>query len=825
MRQDVRYALRTLAKRPAFTAVAVLTLAVGIGATTAIYSVVDAALLRPLPFRDADRLMTAYLRMPVQDGPRVVDMVWSYPKFRAFAEAQSAFDAVALHRPEAFTVSGTDGAERISGELVDASYLPTLGVSAARGRVFAAEEDRPGGALVAVIGDGLWRRRFGAAPGAVGSRMEVNGKPFTIVGVLPPGFSGMRGGAELWLLIPSIRGAGTLGGPTVHQFELLARRRAGVTAGQAKRAVADAGRAVDRTYPDDDGGSWGAAAYTLDEVRVEPALRRSVVVLAGAVGLVLLIACANVANLLLARGAARRREVAVRLAIGASAARIARQLLTESAVLALLGAAAGLAVALAAVRVMGAVVPGLAASFAAFGPGAGETAGLTNVALSALRLDGSAVLFAVGVTLATGLLFGLAPALAAAGVPLAASIRQGAAGAPPSGPAFAGLRRLTGRGLLVSAEVALAIVLLVAAGLTIRSLTRLLEAQVGYDPERLLTARVTLSAARYSNDSAGALWEALVERAAALPGVTGAGVGTCTPVGDNCEGTSIRLLGRPGSFHVGYFVVSPDYFRALRIPLLRGRAFTARDRPGAPPVMIVNQAAARTIWAGDDPLRVPVAGDGETIAVVGVVGDVRYEDIESPARPAIYVPYPQSPRARGTLVLRTAAADPAALAGALRRELRALDPGHAVYDLKTMRERLHDATARSRFSTTLLGAFAAVALLLAAVGIYGVMSLAVAQRTREIGIRMALGAARGRVLSMVLAQAMALAGAGVAAGFAGAVLATRALGAILYGVTPLDPLTYAASGVLLALAAAAAALVPAVRATRVNPLEALRVEG
>jgi predicted permease len=819
LRQDVAYALRVLRANPAFTFVAILTLAVGIGANAAIFSVIDAALLRPLPFRDPDRLMTIALRMPVQYGPRVVDMSWSYPKSRAFRDVQRTFEDVSLHLSEALTVGGADGAERVPGEVVEASYFRILGVGTSYGRVFTADEDLPsGGAPVVVISDGYWRRRFSGELGVLGSRIDVNGRPFTVVGILPPGFRGLSGNADLWALITSVRSRGVLTGATTHQFDMIARLRPGVTATQAREAVREAGRAVDEVHRDSDGSRWGAATYTLSEVRVDPALRRAVLMLGAAVALVLLIACANIANLLLARGAARHREIAVRLAIGASRARLVRQLLTESVVLAVIGAIAGLVIAVAGVRVLAVMLPGSGGAVAGFF--SGGQAGLTRVALSTIRVDGSVLLFTLGMTVATGLLFGLAPALAASRAPLIDAMRQG----PVATAAFSGLRRLTGRAALVASEIALAVVLLVTAGLMIRSLGRLLEARVGYEPDGLLTARVHLSSNRYSRDSAALLWDEILARVRGVPGAAVVAMGNCSPVGDNCDGTSIRISGRPGSSHVGLHMVSADYFRVLRVPLLRGRTFEPQDRIGAERVAIVNEAAARQIWAGADPLRTPIVswGDGP-IRVVGVVGDMRFEDIEAAVQPAMFLPYTQQSRSRGVLFVRSDG-NPIALAEPVRQQIRAVDRNHATYDVRTMRDRMRDATARSRFSTVVLSTFAGVALVLASLGIYGVMSLAVAQRTRELGVRLALGADAGDLLRMVVGQAMALVALGAVVGIIGAIVAARTLGSLLYEVAPLDPWAYGLSAAVLGLAALAATVMPAVRATRINPLEAIRAE-
>ena len=816
---DARHALRTLRTHPGFATLAILTLAIGIGATTAIFSVVNATLLRPLPFREPDQLMSVLLRMPVDAGSRTIDMVWSYPKYESLRTTQRVFDDVALHLTEALTVGGADGAERIIGELVSARYFQLLGVRVARGRFFLDEEDTPaGGARTVVIGDGLWRTRFGAAPDAIGGRMEIGGAAYRIVGIAPPEFAGMSGNASFWVLYTSVRSAESLRSPGEHQFEVVARLRPGIGAAAAKSAMSSVGRAVDATYPGTEGAPWGAAAYTLDELRVDPAVRRSVAMLGGAVVVLLLIACINLASLLLARGAARGRELSVRLAIGADAGRIVRQLVTESMVLATLGAVVGIALAGIAVKALAAGAP--------LGVGSLRTlrGTLTSVVLGGVQLDATAVGFAVVLTMLTGIVVGIAPALSATRTPLVDAMRQGTV-APP---VFSGLRRLTGRGALVMTEIALAVVLLVASGLMIRSLQQLLATPAGYDPEGVLTARVSLAPGRYNADSTAQRWNRVAERVAALPGVTSVGVGTCSPVGDHCEGTGIRVAGHAEEAHVAYHVVSPDYFRSLRIPVLRGRAFTDRDRGGAPPVMIVNETAARTIWGREDPLSTPVQGESVPVRVVGVVGDVRYEDIEQSPRPAIFVPFGQSGRSRATLFLRVACAspgqacNPAVLAAALRREIRDVDRNHAVSDVKTMRERLGDATARNRFSTRVLGAFAVVALMLAGIGVYGVLALAVAQRTRELGIRIALGAERRRVLGMIVGQALTLAALGAGLGVICAMAVARSLRSLLYGIGAGDLPSYLTSIVVLAAAMLAAACVPAWRATRVSPMVALR---
>jgi len=813
LRHDIRYTRRMLRSNPGFAVVAILILAVGIGATTAIFSVVNATLLRPLPFREPDRLMSVFLRMPVQYGSGEIDMVWSYPKYQAFLNAQRTFSDAAIHVADAFTVTTADGADRVLGESVSARYFSILGLQPQRGRFFLDAEDRPtGGDRSVVISDGYWQERYGGAESAVGSTLDLNGRRYTIVGVAPPGFSGMSGSARVWPLYTAVRGLASLQSAVTHQFEVVTRLTPAATPAAAKSDMANVGRVVNATYPDDGGNAvWRAAGYTLQELRVDPMVGRSVIVLAIAVSLLLLIACVNVANLLLARAAARRRELAVRLAIGAGQGRLVRQMLTESAVLSLAGVVVGIGLAALAVRALSAMAPLAAANLSTV------RGTLTAISLGGIALDGRALGAAVVVALFTSLVAGLVPALAATRFQVADVMRQGAVATP----AFSGLRRLTSRGALVMAEIALAVVLLVMSGLTVRSLGRLFAAQVGYRPDGVLTARVALASSRVLDQPVGPVWDEVVLRVSAIPGVTSVAVGSCAPVGDHCEGTDIRLAGRSEQAHVSFHAISPNYFATLGIPIVRGREVTGDDRRDGQPVAIINSTAARTIWGTDDPLTTPIPRDERSINVVGVAGDVRYEDIQAEPKPAIFFPVAQMNRTRAMLFVR-AAGDPASLANVVRNEIKAVDRNHTVSDVQTLRSRMFEATARDRFATQVLAAFAVVALLLAAIGIYGVLSLAVAQRRRELGIRMALGAERRGVLTMILGQAMAIAAAGGLIGAVAALMAGRALGSMLYGVTAADPVTYVVCALVLGTAVLVAAIVPAARATQVHPMIALR---
>jgi putative ABC transport system permease protein len=814
LEQDIHFTLRMLRANRAFTAIAVLTFAIGVGATTAIFSVVNATLLRPLPFRQPDQLMSLFLRMPVQYGSGEIDMVWSYPKYETLLRAQHAFSEVSPHVADAFTLSTPDGSDLVRGESVGARYFHILGVTPIRGRVFNDDEDRTtGGDRTIVISDALWRDRFGMSASVIGSRLEIAGNPYAIIGVAPPGFAGLSGTAQLWALYTATRGVETLKSVGTHQFEIVARLAPGVSVAAAKNAMVAAGRVIDATHPDEGPAHWRAAAYTLAELRVDPLVGKSVLVLAVAVSLLLLIACVNIASLLLARGAARRREISVRLAIGATSGRLVRQLLTESAVMAIIGVVAGLAVAVVGVRALASMAPLTAANLSTV------RGNLTAISLGRIALDGPAIAFSVVVAVLAGLGAGLAPAISAGRLPLADAMREAAT----STRVFGGVRRLTGRGALVAGEIALAVVLLVGSGLMIRSLSQLFGAQSGYRADHLLTARVALNATRARTEPIGQMWDEVTQRVSSIPGVVSVAVGSCAPVGDHCEGTDLDFPGRTTPAHVSFHVVTPNYFKTLGIPIQRGRDVAPTDRRETQPIMLINEVAARTIWGAADPLATELTRGDRSTRVVGIVGDVRYEDAESPAKPAVFFAAAQQSRRVAMVFVRTAG-DPSALGGMLRREIRALDRNHTVTEVKTMQERMLDAASRSRFATQVMGIFAAIALGLAGIGIYGVLSIAVAQRRKEISIRMALGADRARVLRMVLTEAMSLVLAGAIVGMAGAYAGARGMASLLYGVSAADARTYVSCAIVLAAAAGLATLIPALRAMATQPASALRGE-
>jgi putative ABC transport system permease protein len=814
--QDLRYALRNVMRQPGFSAVAIFTLAIGIGANTAIYSVVDATLLRPLPFHDPGRLMKVSLIMPAMFGRPANDtMVWSYPKYQAFCRMQNIFQETALYGLWQGDITGTDQPERVRGEQVTASYFSVLGIRASVGRTFLPEEDSvPERDMVATISYGLWQRRFAGDRAAIGRTIELDLKKYTIVGVLPAGFHGLRGPGDVWIPLHTLNGR-ILNEAQSHSWELVARLKPGVPVAQAETAVTQLGAAVDRAIPDSRRNGWGAKARTLEETRLEPALRKSVLVLYGAVTFVLLIACVNIANLLLARGAARRREIAVRLAIGAGRRRLVRQFLTESATLATLGAVASLPVAWAGVRALAAANPG------ATGPQTfGRLSGLTLLGLGSIQMNWRVLLFTLAVTAVTGVLFGLLPAIEGARSEIAGALKNSDA-------------RVSGgiaRNLLVVSEVALAVVLLAGAGLMLKSFERLIATRIGVDPEHLLTVRLE-PPQRPGGDST-AFFAEMERRAASLPGVISAGLDNCPPVSGGCNGTLIGFPDRPDAApsaqpSIGIVWASPSYLQTMHIPLVKGRWFTPADRVGSPKVMVVNETAARTFWPGEDPVghraTAGQGGYGDGAEVIGVVGDVRYLQADEPAHPDVYVPYLQSPRSGMLLYIRTAG-DPAALIGAVRREVRALNRDLPLFDVQTMDARISGATSKPRFTAILLAVFAGIALCLAAIGIYGVMSYLVTQRTREIGIRMALGARQSDVLSLVVRRGATLAALGIGIGTAGALAASRALTTLLYQIQPGDPATYVEIGAVLAAVALAACYLPARRASMVDPSRALRAE-
>lgn len=820
--QDVRYALRSFHRTPGFTAVVVVTLAVGIGANTAIFSAVHALLLRPLPFHEPDRLMEVSLTRPgIGAQSASDDIVWSYPKFVLFRNAQHVFSDLGVYSADPVTLAG-DGApaERINGEIIGGRYLETLGIQPLIGRPFLPDEtERTGARPVVLLSSAVWQRRFGADPSVLGKLIEIDGKPHTVVGVLPPGFDGLSGQADVWMPIASEVPDDLTEGWDL-SYRMIARRGPGVSVDRAVSAAKTIGARIDEATPYFlEREHWGATARPLDATRVDPRIRRSLLVLTGAVILVLIIACANVASLFLVRAARREREVAVRLAIGAGRWRLVRQLVTESVVLSVIGGILGILIGAGGVRVLDALNPASTLR-------ARQLAGLGVVNFSTIRLDPTTLAFAVALTVVTGLMFGLAPALQAT----RPSLTQGLASTRQS-RSFAHVTHASGRAVLSVIEIALAVVLLAGSGLMLRSLANLVAVDPGFDASHLLTLRVNVPAD--ATDSSTAFYDRLSTRLGSIPGVSAVALASCPPLSGGCNGTWVTFPDRPPVDKallpiVAVHWVTPGWFSLARVPILRGRDFGMSDAPGARRAVVVNESAARKLWPGQDPIGHPVRlGQGgfgtDTGWVVGVVRDIRYESLAVLPRPDIYLPYAQSPGRSVMIFLRTPG-DPRSLAAPVQRAVRETAPQAPPYDIRTMDSRSGDATAQARFGTVLLALFAGIALSLATLGVYGVISFGVAARMREIGIRVALGATRRHVLGLAMREAVLLAALGTALGLVAAMATTRVLRSMLFDVTPSDPLTFAAAVGLLAATALVGAIIPARRAGRADPMVVLREE-
>ncbi|HEU4631082.1 MAG TPA: ABC transporter permease [Gemmatimonadaceae bacterium] len=800
--RDLRYALRTLRKTPGFTFFAVLTLALGIGAASTIFSVVNTVLLSPLPYRDPGSIVAIYEANP-KDG---VDAFPVAPaNFMDWQRDNRVFSAIGAsrNRPLNLTASGAEP-ERIPAAQVTAGYFTALGVAPRLGRAFTAEEDAPGGGHAAILSDALWRRRFSADPKVVGQTITLNDQPYTVVGVAPASMRLPSTQTELW--VPMAFSAEEAANRGNHSMSVVARLRPGVTLEQARAEMRAIAQRIAATYPALQKG-FTTNVRPLSEDIVGDA-RTPLFVLAGAVGFVLLICCANVANLMLARAAGRQKEIAIRSAIGAGRRHIVRQLLAESVVLAILGGGVGLLLSTWGVDLL-----------VALGP-------RELPRLDELAVDGRVAAFAITVSMLTGLVFGVAPALHASRADLNETLKDGTKGSS-GGPA-----RARARQALLVAEVAISLTLLVGAGLMLRSMSRLRDVDPGFETANLLTGVVSLPATKYDTpEKRVAFFDAVGERLRAAPGVervafvanlplsgsvsmSGYWIEGKTPVGDN---TKVPVASS--------YVVTADYFRTMEIPLARGRLFTAQDRAGTPYVAIINETLARQQFGAEDPVGKRIQFDPDSGAyyeIVGVVGDVLHRGLGEDAPPQLYITYAQNPFGGLTAVVRGASAT--ALTNALRGAVREVDADLPVARIRSMEELIAEGIARPRFITLLLGTFAGVALVLAVVGIYGVVAYSVAQRTQEFGIRMALGADARRVLGEVVGQATRVTAVGVAIGVAAALVMSRGLTSLLFQVNAADPLTYGAIVGVLLVVTVVASWVPARRATRVSPMAALRPE-
>ena len=800
--QDLRYGARLLAKAPAFTAVALLTLALGMGAATAIFSVVDAVLLKPLPFRDAERLLVIWEKNPSQNRYK---LFVAPVNFLAWQKQSRAVQMAALQEARLNLTGGPNGhidPEELKGERVSASLFPLLGVEPKVGRTFRPEEDQPGRTNFVLLSHSLWQRRFAGDPGIAGKTIRLRDQPYTVVGVLPPAFAVMEAGVDVF--IPLSLNPGDARANDGRFLIVFARRRAPLD--QVRAELDSVGARLEQAMPALDQG-WHPSAFELDDELVG-GVRQALWVLMAAVGCLLLMACVNVANLLLARGANRRKEMALRSALGAGRGRIVAQLLTESLLLALGGGALGFLLAAGAIYVL-----------AHAGP-----ASVPRLAQAAInpRLFG----FALGVSLATGMLFGLAPAMRGSGTTLSVALNEGGRG----GTAGRAGRRL--RNTLVITEVALAVVVLIGAGLLMRSFIRLRGVDPGFQPAGVLTVRIPLAGGRHAAvDRRIAFFQQVSDRIASLPGVRAVGAVNVLPLTGFGLGATFAVEGRatPGAGQRPQALsrsVTPSYFGAMGIPLVAGRALADSDAALSPAVIVVNQTLARLFWPGARAVGGRIAIDqiaGRVAEIVGVVGDVKADRIDGEEWPTIYHPYAQKPTPSMTLAVRTAAR-PLALASAVIRQVHQLDPDQPVADVRTMEEVVNLALAGARFNTVLLVSFAGLAFLLAAVGIYGVISYDVSQRTNEIGIRMALGAQPADVRRLILGQGALLAVYGIVAGLLGASVLTRWMGTMLFGVGPTDVWTYTAVSILLAVVALGASYLPSRRAMVPDPVIALRHE-
>jgi len=813
MLQEIRHALRLLVKNPLFTLVGILTLALGIGATTAVFTLVNALLIKQLPYEDPSRLVLLFEHFKDQ---HLDTIPVSPPEFLEYKAELKSFDKLAAFNTATYNLSEGELPERVFGATVSADLFPLLGVQPIRGRIFRPEECAVGRDDVVVISERLWRRKFDRDPRVLGSKLIADGRAFTVVGIMPASFefplplfniTGAQFGeqADIWQPLgftdKEMKRRGS------RSYGVIGRLASGVSVQQAQAEIETVVRGMRArfkdNYPQTD--SFGATLYPLKE-QVIGGMKPLLLILSGAVALVLLIACANLATMLLARAAAREREMAIRVAVGASRVRLLRQSLTESVVLAICGAAAGTLFAFWAIDLVR------------------STGGQTIPRLSEVSIDPTVLLVTLLVAVVTGLAFGLVPGLASGRLDLTESLKEGGRGSTT------GRRHNRLRNGLVVGEVALALVLLTGAGLLLKSFVRLSHVNPGFNPDNVLTAEISLPALRYPDKQSQInFFSELERRVANLPGVTHAGLTIILPMSGMNSDSSFKIEGRlVDDAHPGpdeeFRLVSADYFRALEIPLLRGRFFNAADKLDSTPVLLINQALAQRYWPNDDPIgkriQVPTAKGPVWSTIVGIVGDLRHRGLDQPVKPEWYVPLSQAPYPAVILAVRSNQ-DPVGLTSAIRREVQAIDSAQPIAHVRTLNQVIADSVAPRRLSVVLLTVFAGLALVLAAVGIYGVMSFLVVQRTHEIGVRMALGAQRSDVLRLVIAHAGLLIGAGALLGLIAAFLSTSLLRSALYNTSAFDLTTFVLVTLTLTAVAFLASYIPARRATRADPMIAL----
>src|SRR5215467_5136852 len=818
--RDIRFAVRSFLKSPGVTAVALLSLAIGIGANTAIFSIVSALLLRPLPYQDADRLVILWNTSP---GLGITQDWFSTAQYFDIKTGHQGFEQVAIAIGGTYNLTGQGDPVRVGVVRVSSNLLPMLGQKVAQGRLFTADEDSAGRPATAILSYGIWVRQFGSDPHAIGRVINLNGQPYEVVGIMPQSFALpyevlpiLYGGeqAEVLLSLPLAPNAAQVRGH--EDYNIIGKLRQGIKLEQARAEMATITARLRHDFPEvypANGGLTFAIVPLLEQV--VGSVRQTLYILLGAVGFVLLIACANVANLLLSQSVARQREIAVRTAVGASAGRIMRQLLTESVFLAVCGGVLGVLLAIASLHWIQVLGP----------------KSVPRLAEISIRADALGVTLLVSVC--SGILFGLAPAFRVARLDLLVVLKDASRASSGAGAAWGRGNNL--RQLLVISELALSVMLLIAAGLLLRSFVQLQKVSPGFNAANVLTLELTMSGDQYKDPQrVRTVYRELWQRLEHLPGVTAAGGVTSLPLSEMFAWGPITVEGRvppPGEkfINADERLVGGHYFEAMQIPLLQGRLFNEQDTPANPQVVIVDEKMATQLWPGRDPLgkRISFGDLTQTpvwATVVGVVGGVKQDTLDSDSRIALYLPQSQHTGRAMNVVLRSETTDPAALTSAVKRELYELDHNLPIYGVRTMQKRVDESLARRRFSTLTLGLFASLALALATIGIYGVMSYLVSRGTRELGIRMALGATQRGILGLVLRQGMALTLAGVGIGLLGAMVIMRLISSLLFGVGARDPLTFVVVAVLLSAVALAASYLPALRAARVDPIISLRYE-
>ncbi|HYN25979.1 MAG TPA: ABC transporter permease [Pyrinomonadaceae bacterium] len=795
--RDLRYGIRSLAKRPGFTIVALIALALGIGANTAIFSLVNAVLLKPLPFAEPDRLVWMWGNIR-HGGNRASVAPLDFLDYR---NENKTFEEFAAFLPLALNLTGGGEPERLLAAGITGNYFQALGAKPLLGRTFVLENEKPGNDQVVVLSYALWQKRFGGDPAIIGKTIALDGKAREVIGVMPQHFNFPRA-AGLWIPInfdidPEMKLR------KAHFIRPIGKLKEGVTIAQAQADMDVIARRLEEQYPESNTG-WGLRLVSLREELVGNT-RPTLFILLGAVGFVLLIACANVANLLLVRAAARQKEIALRTALGAGRFRIVRQMITESVLLALMGGTLGTLLAIWGVDLL-------------------VTLSADNIPSTAqISIDATVLGFTLLISLLTGVLFGLAPALRTMNLNLTESLKEGGRSGSE------GARRNRTRSVLVVIESAVAVMLLVGAGLLVRSLIQLQNTSPGFDAHNVMTMGITLSRQKYSTpEKSSSFFQELEGRVRGLPGVESVGLVTELPLSGLLNDMPFTVEGRPPvtidqAFYADFRRVNQHYLSTLRIPLLRGRNFTEQEVRQSAKVLLISELLASQVFPNEDPLgkRLIMVMADQPWEIIGVVGDIRHRALETQPFPAMYLPTYAT--GRTNLVIRTQG-DPTSITAAVRKEVQALDPDQPVADVKTMEQWVDTAVAAPRYRTLLLGLFALLALVLASTGIYGVMSYSVAQRTHEIGVRMALGARQLDVLKLVVRQGMGLVLIGVALGLVGAIALTRVMSTLLFGVSAKDPVTFAVVATVLSLVAFVACYIPARRATKVDPLVALRYE-